>query len=85
MAKCWDLAADNFCQASKLQETRLDSKHEAAQLLLEAGSCLKKSNATRAVECYKQAVIFLLVLFFFSFIVTSGKQTTPYTRFLFKK
>eukprot|EP00270_Netrium_digitus_P001904 TRINITY_DN12107_c0_g1_i1.p1 TRINITY_DN12107_c0_g1~~TRINITY_DN12107_c0_g1_i1.p1 ORF type:complete len:291 (-),score=84.92 TRINITY_DN12107_c0_g1_i1:203-1075(-) len=56
VAKAWDKAGDLYRRLSDLQLKKLDSIHDAASSLVEAGNCYKKTNSKLAVECLTQAV-----------------------------
>ncbi|XP_004205892.1 alpha-soluble NSF attachment protein isoform X1 [Hydra vulgaris] len=56
IAKNWKAAGDAFCEAAKLQENQLQSKHEAASQYVEAANCYRKSNFEEAINCLQQAI-----------------------------
>ena len=50
------IAAGNGYQKAAEIHQKLGVKHEEATSLIEAGNMYKKTEATNAVECYRQAV-----------------------------
>jgi alpha-soluble NSF attachment protein len=54
VAKKWREAGDAFCLAADVH-MKLDVKHEAGSVLVEAGQVLKREDPKRAVDCYLQA------------------------------
>ena len=56
--KClvYNIAAGNGYQKAAEIHQKLGVKHEEATSLIEAGNMYKKSEATSAVDCYRQAV-----------------------------
>jgi len=51
-----NVAAGNGYQKAAEIHQKLGVKHEEATSLIEAGNMYKKSEATNAVDCYRQAV-----------------------------
>lgn len=56
VAKSWDKAGQTYKKLTELQRKHLDSLHEAASSLIEAGNCFKKTNQQEALACIQQAV-----------------------------
>ena len=52
----WSSAGECYEAASGIQLAKLDNKHEAAQNLVEAGNCFRKSQPKRAAECLDRAI-----------------------------
>jgi len=48
-------AGNSYHKAAEIQE-KLGVKHEVATSLVEAGNMYKKSEASKATDCYRQAV-----------------------------
>uniref|UniRef100_A0A8C3UV07 NSF attachment protein alpha n=2 Tax=Catharus ustulatus TaxID=91951 RepID=A0A8C3UV07_CATUS len=55
MAKNWSQAGAAFSRAAQLQ-LQLQSKHEAASLLVDAGNAFKKADPQEAVNCLLRAI-----------------------------
>lgn len=55
MAKKYSSAGNGYQKAAEIHQ-KLGVKHEEATSLIEAGNMYKKTEATNAVECYRQAV-----------------------------
>ncbi|KAK3747132.1 hypothetical protein QZH41_015119, partial [Actinostola sp. cb2023] len=49
-------AGTAFVEAAKIQLFNLQSKHEAAQHYVDAGTCYKKSDNQEAVQCFESAI-----------------------------
>ncbi|EDO32381.1 predicted protein [Nematostella vectensis] len=56
MAKKWSAAGTAFLEAAKIQRESLQSKHEAAQSYVDAGTCFKKADNEEAVKAYGEAI-----------------------------
>ena len=58
--KQWERAGNAFREAARIQKMEAVSlKHEAAQSLVNAGLCYRKSNPEAAVQAYQEAVAIL--------------------------
>uniref|UniRef100_A0A9J8C733 N-ethylmaleimide-sensitive factor attachment protein, alpha a n=1 Tax=Cyprinus carpio carpio TaxID=630221 RepID=A0A9J8C733_CYPCA len=55
MAKNWGAAGDAFCKAAQLH-LQVQSKHNAAMNLLDAGNAFKKADPQEAISCFCQAI-----------------------------
>uniref|UniRef100_A0A8C6Z3K3 Alpha-soluble NSF attachment protein-like n=1 Tax=Nothoprocta perdicaria TaxID=30464 RepID=A0A8C6Z3K3_NOTPE len=55
MAKNWSAAGNAFCQAARLH-LQLQSKHDAATSLVDAGNAFKKADPQEAVNCLGRAI-----------------------------
>ncbi|KXJ22338.1 alpha-soluble NSF attachment protein [Exaiptasia diaphana] len=56
LAKNWSAAGTAFVEAAKIQQFNLQSKHEAAQHYVDAGTCFKKSDNEESVQCFESAI-----------------------------
>jgi len=54
-----DEAGQAYLRAAELYKDKLKSLSEASKSLSDAGACLKKSNPTEAIGCYRSAVTLL--------------------------
>jgi len=54
-SKKWDQAGESYIKAAECS-LKLQSPHEAASNYVSASTCFKKTDATRAISCLKQAV-----------------------------
>ncbi|XP_053908799.1 alpha-soluble NSF attachment protein isoform X1 [Cuculus canorus] len=55
MAKNWSAAGNAFCQAAQLH-LQLQSKHDAATNLVDAGNAFKKADPQEAINCLIRAI-----------------------------
>ncbi|XP_063997341.1 alpha-soluble NSF attachment protein [Pogoniulus pusillus] len=55
MAKNWSAAGNAFCQAAQLH-LQLQSKHDAASCLVDAGNAFKKADPQEAINCLLRAI-----------------------------
>ncbi|NXG43777.1 SNAA protein, partial [Psilopogon haemacephalus] len=55
MAKNWSGAGNAFCQAAQLH-LQLQSKHDAATSLVDAGNAFKKADPQEAINCLLRAI-----------------------------
>ncbi|KAM9168625.1 alpha-soluble NSF attachment protein isoform 2-T2 [Mergus octosetaceus] len=55
MAKNWSAAGNAFCQAAQLH-LQLQSKHDAATSLVDAGNAFKKADPQEAINCLIRAI-----------------------------
>lgn len=56
-AKQWEQAGSSFRNAARLLSSdSLNLRHDAAQALVDAGTCFRKSNTEAALDAYKEAV-----------------------------
>lgn len=55
MAKNWSAAGNAFCQAARLH-LQLQSKHDAATSLVDAGNAFKKADPQEAINCLIRAI-----------------------------
>lgn len=56
---CNDEAGNAYQRAAELYKDKLKSLGEASKCLSDAGACLKKSNPSEAIGCYRSAVTLL--------------------------
>lgn len=56
VAKAWEKGAETYVRLSEMQAKHLDSTHEAASNLVEAGNCYKKVKPSEAQKCLVKAV-----------------------------
>ncbi|KAI6227503.1 Aromatic-di-Alanine repeat protein [Aphelenchoides fujianensis] len=58
VAKNWSAAGDAFLKSAELHTAQADAKHDAALDYDKAGTCYRKVDAQKAVECFEKCIEF---------------------------